>query len=593
MNTSRFFITVFSLVMSMVLTASITVKHESIDLKKQKITVFFAIKTGNYLYKDSLNVSVDSPEIVLSDWSSSREAVNHYDEVSKETKLVFDEDFYITFIVENSTDKAVDNAFLHVTYHYSQQSPQIELIPLSFSIANASSTLVQKTEEQTIIADTVKKKTQHEPAAKSSPKKSIMQVLWNYAKYVSTLIEQTKSTPIRILLVFLLGILLSLTPCIYPMIPITVGILQAQRSSSFIYNFFLAFCYTMGLATTFACFGLLASCSGPLYGKLLVHPLSVAFIVIILLYLAFSMFGLYELYIPRVFQSQHNIKTNGSLVSAFIFGAASGTIASPCVSPGLALLLSIVATLGNTLLGFLLLFSFGVGLSTPLLVIGTFSNSLTMFPKTGSWMLEIKKFFGFMLIGVCLYYLSNIVPLHILMFITSLIILVVGIYYVYSTQPMVRSMWKTINNIFGMLLIALSVVLLTQSFKMRYQEKYSNHASIWHTSYEHALHKARAENKKIFIDFWAQFCSICTAINKTLLVDQNVMQALNLVVPLSVDGTNEKAEPYNTLKNNYTIVGFPTFLLVDPVTNEVIKQWGSELYTMPAELFINELMSSI
>src|SRR5581483_1012022 len=168
-----------------------------------------------------------------------------------------------------------------------------------------------------------------------------------------------------------------------------------------------ALAYTMGIATTFAIFGLLASCTGPLCGQLLMQPLFIIGLVILLAYLGFSMFGLYSIYIPKFFTISHK-KHNGSLFSSFIFGAASGTISSPCVSPGLALLLSIVATLGNKFLGFLYLFIFGVGLGLPLLIVGAFSSSLSLLPQAGTWMIEVKKFFSFIIFGMCFYYLSYI-----------------------------------------------------------------------------------------------------------------------------------------------------------------------------------------
>ena len=109
-------------------------------------------------------------------------------------------------------------------------------------------------------------------------------------------------------------------------------------------------------------------------------------------YLALSMFGFYDMYVPNILQTKNNVNHKGSLFSAFVFGAISGSIASPCLSPGLALLLTIVATLGNNLLGFLLLFSFGIGLSIPLLIIGTFSSSINILPQAGMWMIEVKIF---------------------------------------------------------------------------------------------------------------------------------------------------------------------------------------------------------
>lgn len=165
----------------------------------------------------------------------------------------------------------------------------------------------------------------------------------SWASYISTLVQTTESTSLRLILVAALGMLLSLTPCIYPMIPITVGILQSQGSRSIARNFCLALSYTMGIASTFALLGLLAAYTGLLFGSFMTKPLVIIPLVALLVYLAGSMMGFYEMYTPRLLQNGSS-SGGGSLVSAFLFGAASGTVASPCLSPGLILLLTIVTS---------------------------------------------------------------------------------------------------------------------------------------------------------------------------------------------------------------------------------------------------------
>jgi thiol:disulfide interchange protein DsbD len=418
----------------------------------------------------------------------------------------------------------------------------------------------------------------------SEPKKTTEKKSISWSESIANILKRTDSLGIRLLLVFLLGLLLSLTPCIYPMIPITIGILQAQGRKSFWHNFSVSLMYTFGMATTFALFGLLASCVGPLCGKLLVQPAFIIAFVTLLGYFAFSMFGFYDMYTPRFLTQQSNFK-GGSFITAFIFGAASGTIASPCVSPGLALVLTVVATLGSTFLGFLLLFAFGVGLSMPLLVVGTFSSSLNMLPSAGMWMIEVKRLFGFMLLGMCFYYLSYVAPFHILMGLVAATLIIVGIFYINSAQ---RSFgfWKSFNHLLGIGLIAGSVVvgyygvtaylLPPESYCTTDQEQ---------MSYECARELALSENKKIFIDFWATFCPVCLAINKKVLPDETVKKSLENYIILKVDGTYDSNEPFATLEKKYDIKGFPTFLIVDPKTETVIERLGAEIYDMkPTEL---------
>ncbi|MBU1007993.1 hypothetical protein KKA53_02855 [Candidatus Dependentiae bacterium] len=209
-----------------------------------------------------------------------------------------------------------------------------------------------------------------------------------------------------LLIAFAIGIAVSFTPCIYPMIPITIGLLQSQASPSIGRNFMLASSYVAGMATVYATLGYVAATTTLILGQWLANPFFIAFLVLLFLYLAFSMFGFYEIYMPRFLQRGTQVKVRGSILYSFIFGAVSGTAASPCLTPALALLLGYVAKRGNPLVGFVTLFVFALGMGLLLIVIGTFSNSITALPRAGTWMNEIKKFFGFLLLGVCVYFLN-------------------------------------------------------------------------------------------------------------------------------------------------------------------------------------------
>ena len=360
---------------------------------------------------------------------------------------------------------------------------------------------------------------------------------FGWLKSIPNKIKTTDSIFLRILLVFLLGLLMSLTPCIYPMIPITVGVLQSQGSKSFFKNFMLSSAYTLGLATTFSIMGLLAASSGEAFGHMMGNPLFVIVIVAVLCYFALSLFGLYNMYIPKFLRNKKSsLSKGGSLLSIFFFGLMSGTVASPCLSPGLALVLTMVATIANKFLGFLLLFAFGVGISTPLLIIGTFSSSINLLPRAGTWMIEVQKIFGFMLFGMCFYYLNNILPWYIILVMLTLFSLCTGIYYLRSISPQDSAAWKWTKNVFGISGIALSVFLFVETFQeLYYPELNVGIESSWHSDYDEAVRIARQERKNLFIDFWAPFCSICKAITRTVLKDPAVAKELENFVVVQVD----------------------------------------------------------
>lgn len=557
----------------------ISFSSKVVDPKTLDISLRAQLAPEEWLYKDLISFSVDSPDVELTPWHASPSAKAMYDPAFKTTKKIFEDSVLFTMQARaTQEERAPQETRVHFTfYRNKQQNPEEVTFPLSFTQASQE---IKDIEQKTQVPENVTKQSQQsaQTATYTTPSLSAT---------ISAIVKQTESTPIRLLLVFLLGILLSLTPCIYPMVPITAGILQAQGSKSLMYNFLLSCAYAFGMATTFAIFGLLAGCTGSLCGRLLMEPLFIAGLVAILAYLALSMFGFYEIYVPSFFKPSTKVK-NGSFVSTFLFGAASGTIASPCVSPGLALLLSIVATLGSRVLGFMLLFTFGLGLSMPLLIIGTFSSSINLLPRAGAWMIEIKKAFGFMMLGMCLYYISYVVPATFMIWITAIFILLCGFYYLYNAEQQFTSWSKNINRILGATLIIIAFILAFYGVRNYYvpQEIVDKR---WHTDYTVARDQALASGKKLFIDFWATFCPVCLAINKTVLTKPRIVDALDAFIILKVDGSHAHLQPYAELQKKFTVTGFPTFLIVEPKEERIIAKFGGEIYDMSEEQLIKLL----
>lgn len=411
----------------------------------------------------------------------------------------------------------------------------------------------------------------------------------SWTSYISTLVQTTDSLALKLFFVLILGLLLSLTPCIYPMIPITVGILQAQSSTSVLRNFSLALAYSMGIACTFAALGLAAAFTGQMFGNLMSNPLVILSLVALLAYLAFAMMGFYEMYTPK-FLVSNTAARGGSLSGAFLFGAVSGTVASPCLSPGLILILSIVTAIGNKLLGFLLLFTFGIGLSIPLLIIGTFSSSLNLLPQAGMWMVEIKKIFGLLLLVMCFYLLHFIMPLYVVLWLAVATTLILAPFYLRAAQRSATSSCKLINYGMYAILLAATVGAGSHAYKVTGQTTNVNmHDSFWLADYNDALQQAHANNSYIFVDITAPYCSICSAIEQKLFTNHQVTQALQELVPVRIDSSETGNLAHTNLLKKFDVFGVPTFLLVDPKTETIVKRWGGELYDTSAETFIAEL----
>lgn len=405
--------------------------------------------------------------------------------------------------------------------------------------------------------------------------------------FIDGLATTTSSWWLQLVAAFLIGLLMSLTPCVYPMIPITAGILQSYGSKSFTQNLIASGLYALGIATTFSCFGLISAYTGILFGNLLTNPFFVVFLIVVLGYMGLSMLGFIDMYIPSFMQPAAHVKKK-SIFSSFVFGVISGSVASPCLTPGLALLLTLVAAMGSKVMGFLLLFVAGIGLSIPLLLIGAFSSSLSILPRAGMWMIEVKKLFGFMLFGICFYFLQGIVPSFYFLLSLSLFTCISGVYYLSTIKRKDSASIKTLKYIMAGIFFALTGLVCATLL----QPTKETHAP-WPTNVNHAIEQATAENKYVFIDITGRFCSICKAIERTILYNKDVEPWLREhVVCVKIDASEQK-EVYEELQKKYTIIGVPTLLLIDPVTTEQKGRWGSALYQQTPHEFLAQIKNLI
>ena len=579
-----------SLVLLFLLSPSLstTAQHDTVNnhhhvLNQKTVSIAVDIPDGDFIHKEHLSMSVDHPHVHITSWRTDVDAVTKYDPIFKEDKKVFDRPFSLHVLLTHPHD--IDDAYLHVSYYrHSAQALQEELIPIAFSQSKTPN-------EQPITQAIDSVDSQIHQETKSTNPDAQKSSTTSISCYVQNLVQKTNNIWLRLILVFLLGLLMSLTPCIYPMMPITIGILQSQGSSSMGRNFLLAGCYTLGIATMFALLGLLAASTGQMFGAIMANPIVILCIVALLAYLAFSMLGFYEMYVPRFMAGSNNKVKSGSLLSVFLFGFVSGSIASPCVSPGLILLLTIVTAMKSKLLGFALLFSFGIGLSLPLLIVGTFSSALNALPQAGVWMVEVKKLFGIMMIGMCFYFLNMIMPWYILVILITICTLLAGLFYLYHAQKSSGFVGR-MNSLLGMILIAASIILCTQSyqaFTLRNQCPVSS--DLWITEYACAKEKAIALNKPLLMKVGGPCCSMCTAIDNKQFANNNVLSTLEqLFVPVRINGALMN-DDVAYIKKTYTIHGFPTILIIDPRNETVIKRWETNLYDVDPELFAQELAS--
>lgn len=214
---------------------------------------------------------------------------------------------------------------------------------------------------------------------------------------------QVSGNPLDFLWAFLGGIGASLTPCVYPLIPITASYIGLKAGGSRIKGFSLSLIYVTGIAITYSLLGLLASLTGKFFGSVSSHPVTYILVGIVVIVFGISMLDLFKISLPNIIRLPTDKKQG--YIAAFFLGLTSGLIISPCLTPVLGTILVYLATKNNILYGVTLLFSFAYGTGLILILIGTFSSILVNLPKSGKWMSYIQKISGVILLGMGIYFI--------------------------------------------------------------------------------------------------------------------------------------------------------------------------------------------
>jgi thiol:disulfide interchange protein DsbD len=210
-------------------------------------------------------------------------------------------------------------------------------------------------------------------------------------------------SPWDYLYVFMGGVALSFTPCVYPLLPVTVGYIGISAGGSKLKGLFLSFIYVSGLALVYSVLGLVAALTGKMFGKISAHPFTLVAVGAAFIVSGLSMFNIFEAYFPLIIKLTR-VKRKG-IFSVLVLGMISGLVASPCVAPALGAILIYLAASRNVVYGMSLLLVFAYGMGLTLILVGTFSTVLLHMPKSGRWMLVIEKVCGSVLIGAGLYFI--------------------------------------------------------------------------------------------------------------------------------------------------------------------------------------------
>lgn len=357
-------------------------------------------------------------------------------------------------------------------------------------------------------------------------------------------------------IILLLGLLLNLTPCVYPLIPITISFFSRQTSGSQGRTFGLALVYVLGMALMYASLGTAAAALGKTFGFQLQNPWVLGGFAVILLALALSMFGVYQLQLPAGLRNKARLREGW--LGALLMGLLVGVAAAPCVGPVVVALAAVVSGTGNVPLGFVLFLTLGLGLGIPYIVLAMFSGAIRRLPRSGEWMVAVEHLFGFALIGVAIFFLSPILPATVYKWLMFAFLAGVGVYL-----TAFDNLAKTVRGFFwfkrllGVALVAWAVMIALPT-----QRAEGGHIA-WQPYSEAVLQQAVSEGKPVVIDFYADWCLPCKELEANTFSDPRVAKAFEGVVALKADLTRDEDPSVQELRKRFHITGVPTIVFLD------------------------------
>jgi thiol:disulfide interchange protein DsbD len=362
---------------------------------------------------------------------------------------------------------------------------------------------------------------------------------------------------VALLFIFGIGLALNLTPCVYPLIPITISYFGAQVSGSTGKKIIVAIVYVLGMSMTYSVLGLIAALTGGVFGSLLQSPVVIAILVLIFIALALSMFGLYEIRIPQSLASM-GAKNRQGFIGTFVMGLTVGFIAAPCIGPLVLSLLVYVGQMGNAFLGFIMFFVLSLGLGFPYIFLAVFSSSITKLPRSGEWMEGVKIIFGLMMLGLALYTAQPLMPAKLYEILFPVFLILAGAYLILIDRKAVNSAVFTRIKYF----IAIAGIVWG-SANLHFEDdrpmagKYDWQLLQTQSLIDQSI--ARANGKPTIIDFYADWCAQCKELDKYTYVDPKIIGLSKSFNNIKVDLTKGDKE----IESKFKILGLPVVAFID------------------------------
>ena len=384
--------------------------------------------------------------------------------------------------------------------------------------------------------------------------------------------ENSLSTnlPLAFLLVFLAGILTSFTPCIFPMLPITLSILgHHAEERTRLQNFTRSLIYVLGIATTYSLLGVAAALTGNLFGSALANKYVLATLCLLFVAMAFSMWGAFELQAPAFIRNRFGSGRSKNNFESYVMGLVAGIVASPCVGPVLISILTFVSASRNVSLGFSLLFVFAMGLGMLFIVIGLFGEGLRLLPRSGPWMNFVKFILGACMWIAALYYLKFVLPERWWLAVVAASFVALSIWkgaFNFRKKAYLKQSFLLALFIFSFTVLLLSFVrpsYLSPAFQITTETAVPKaETSVWSPFSEAALVEAQSNNQPVLIDFYADWCGACHELDEKIFNRPDFLELSKSFKLLKFDATQENPATEAIIKK-YQVQGLPTVLFIN------------------------------
>ncbi len=551
------------------------------DQQNDQLHISFDISEGYYLYRHQFKFTAKNARHSKIDLATG---IDHEDEFFG-VQQIYKEKLNFTINIE----QADENASITIRYQGCADKglcypPTKQVITLDTVLADSTSN------DASAIFSALTEK--NDSATFSMQKKSIQkndgsaQVTASSEQHQLADMLKQDSLLLTLVAFFVGGLLLSFTPCVFPMYPILTGIIVGQGKTLTTQKAFtLSFFYVQGMAVTYTLLGIVVALAGAQFQAVFQHPFVLIALSVLFIYLALSMFGLFNLALPVSWQNKLNNLSNkqkgGSIAGVVMMGIISGLVASPCTTAPLTGALLYISQTGDVVLGASALYALSLGMGLPLLILGSSGGKLL--PKAGSWMNIIKNVFGLLLLAVPIFLLERFIPEIASQALWALLLLAAASYfYVANINGNSRGLWFGARSlvIFLMLFVGANMAyqLVVPDKNLPAGESNTN-KEIQHftqlttlEALQTAITQANSQGKTVMLDLYADWCIACKEFEKYTFSDSKVQQALANSVLIQIDLTDTGAKKNIELMEHFNVFGLPSILFFDLQGEELSQQ---------------------